>query len=113
MKRSEFELLVTQALTDIPIEFQNRLENVDVVVEEVPSKDQIAGTYFGDEDCLVGLYEGVPLTGRNDYGEVLPDRICLFQSSIESLCEDEDQMLEEIKKIVIQEITHHFGLHDD
>ncbi|MAT07691.1 MAG: hypothetical protein CL707_01075 [Chloroflexi bacterium] len=113
MKRSEFELLVTQALTDIPIEFQNRLENVDVVVEEVPSKDQIAGTFFGDEDCLVGLYEGVPLTGRNDYGEVLPDRICLFQSSIESLCEDEDQMLEEIKKIVIQEITHHFGLHDD
>ena len=113
MKRSEFELLVTQALTEIPIEFQNRLENVDVVVEEVPSKDQIAGTFFGDEDCLVGLYEGVPLTGRNDYGEVLPDRICLFQSSIESLCEDEDQMLEEIKKIVIQEITHHFGLHDD
>ena len=113
MKRSEFELLVTQALTDIPIEFQNRLENVDVVVEEVPSKDQIAGTFFGDEDCLVGLYEGVPLPGRNDYGEVLPDRICLFQSSIESLCEDEDQMLEEIKKIVIQEITHHFGLHDD
>ena len=106
-------MLVTQALTDIPIEFQNRLENVDVVVEEVPSKDQIAGTFFGDEDCLVGLYEGVPLTGRNDYGEVLPDRICLFQSSIESLCEDEDQMLEEIKKIVIQEITHHFGLHDD
>ena len=113
MKRSEFELLVTQALTDIPIEFQNRLENVDVVVEEVPSKDQIAGTFFGDEDCLVGLYEGVPLTGRNDYGEVLPDRICLFQSSIESLCEDEDQMLEEIKMFVIQEITHHFGLHDD
>ena len=113
MKRSEFELLVTQALTDIPIEFQNRLENVDVVVEEVPSKDQIAGTFFGDEDCLVGLYEGVPLTGLNDYGEVLPDRICLFQSSIESLCEDEDQMREEVKKIVIQEITHHFGLHDD
>ena len=113
MKRSEFELLVTQALTDIPIEFQNRLENVDVVVEEVPSKDQIAGTFFGDQDCLVGLYEGVPLTGRNDYGEVLPDRICLFQSSIESLCEDEDQMREEVKKIVIQEITHHFGLHDD
>ena len=53
------------------------------------------------------------LTGRNDYGEVLPDRICLFQSSIESLCEDEDQMREEVKKIVIQEITHHFGLHDD
>ena len=113
MKRSEFELLVTQALTAIPIEFQNRLEYVDVVVEEAPSKDQIAGAFFGDEDCLVGFYEGVPLTGRNDYGEVLPDRICLFQSSIESLCTDEDQMREEIKKIVIQEITHHFGLHDD
>ena len=41
MKRSEFELLVTQALTDIPVEFQNLLENVDVVVDDVPSKDQI------------------------------------------------------------------------
>ena len=46
MKRSEFELLVTQALTAIPIEFQNRLENVDVVVEEAPSKDQIAGAFL-------------------------------------------------------------------
>ena len=113
MKRSEFELLVTKALADIPLQFQYRLENVDVVVEDVPSKDQIASSFFGDEDCLIGLYEGVPLTELNDYGDVLPDRICLFQSSIESLCNDEDEIQDEIKKIVIQEITHHFGMHDD
>ena len=49
MKRSEFELLVTQALTDIPVEFQNLLENVDVVVDDVPSKDQIGGSFLGEE----------------------------------------------------------------
>ena len=113
MKRSEFELLVTQALTDIPVEFQNLLENVDVVVDDVPSKDQIGGSFLGEEDCFIGLYEGVPLTGRNDYGEVLPDRICIFQPSIESLCSNEDEMTEEIKKIIIQELAHHFGMQDN
>ncbi|PZC43436.1 MAG: putative Zn-dependent protease, minimal metalloprotease (MMP)-like domain [Chloroflexi bacterium] len=112
MKRSEFELLVTDALTDIPKQFQERLENVDVLVEDVPSKDQIVGSYFEDQDCLIGLYEGVPVTGFNDYADVLPDRICLFQSSIESICNDEDEIRDEIKKIVIQEITHHFDMHD-
>ena len=53
MKRSEFELLVAKALTDIPLQFQSRLENVDVVVEDVPSKDQIASTFFGDQDYLM------------------------------------------------------------
>ena len=55
MKRSEFELLVTQALTDKPIEIKNRMENVEGVVEEEPSKDQIAGTFIGDEESLVAI----------------------------------------------------------
>lgn len=113
MNRSEFESLVTKALTEIPVEFQDRLQNVDVVVDDMPSKDQIGGSFVGEEDLLIGLYEGVPLTGRNDYGEVLPDRICLFQDSIELLFSDENEIREEIKSLIIQEITNHFGMQDN
>ncbi len=113
MKRSEFELLVTQVLTELPKEFQDRLQSVDVVVEDVATKEQIAGRHFEDEDLLIGLYEGVPLTELIDYGDVLPDRIYLFQSSIETLCTDVDEIREEIRQTVIQEIVHHFGMYDD
>ena len=113
MKRSEFELLVSEAMDDIPVEFQDRLENVDVVVDDIPPKDNIGASFVSDEDFLICLYEGVPVTERNDYGEVLPDRICIFQPSIESLCSNEDEMTEEIKKIIIQELAHHFGMQDN
>ena len=113
MKRSEFELLVSEAMDDIPVEFQDRLENVDVVVDDIPPKDNIGASFVSDEDFLICLYEGVPVTERNDYGEVLSDRICLFQDSIELLFSDENEIREEIKSLIIQEITNHFGMQDN
>jgi predicted Zn-dependent protease with MMP-like domain len=114
MRRAAFRRLVRQALEDLPGEFLEKLSNLDVVVEALPTADQdaVAGG-DPDEGLLLGLYEGVPLTERTSaYGELLPDRITLFQDNIEAVCETRAEIVEEIRKTVLHEIAHHFGIDD-
>lgn len=115
MNREQFESLVAGAVELLPEEFQDRLENVDVVVEERPSRWQLGKTHLGQGYTLLGLYEGVPLTERTtNYGLVAPDKITIFQKPIEDVCRSGDEMeiKEQIRKTVIHEIAHHFGIDD-
>ncbi len=112
MERQAFERLVHQALATVPEQFGKYLENVDVIVEDWPLPDQLAGHLVDDEDLLLGLYEGVPLTERADYLTVLPDRITIFQKSIEAICETNEQIVDEVRVTVVHEIAHHFGIDD-
>lgn len=112
MERQTFERLVRRALGMIPDEFRPHLENVDVIVEDWPSPDQLAGHVLDHEELLLGLYEGVPLTERADYLTILPDRITIFQGSIEAVCTTNEQIVEEIRATVIHEVAHHFGIDD-
>jgi len=113
MERQAFERLVHEALGTVPEQFSRYLENVDVTVEDWPLPDQLAGHLVDEDDLLLGLYEGVPLTERADYIMVLPDRITLFQKSIESICETDDEIVEEVRTTVVHEIAHHFGIDDE
>ena len=113
MDRSQFEKLVRQALEEIPGGLLAFLDNVDVMVEDWPARDQLGGHILEEGAVLLGLYEGIPLTERSDYGMVLPDRITLFQEAIESVCDSPDEVVEEIRKTVVHEVAHHFGIDDD
>jgi predicted Zn-dependent protease with MMP-like domain len=116
MNRDRFETLVAQAVETLPEEFKDRLENVDVVVEDLPSRSQLRENHVGRGFTLLGLYEGVPLTERNtNYGLVAPDKITIFQQTIEAACRSGDEMeiKEQIRKTVIHEIAHHFGIDDE
>ena len=113
MTPAKFERLVRQAMEQIPAEIQRRLENVDVVVEEWPTSDQLVGTGLDEGDQLLGLYEGIPLTDRYGYNMVLPDKITLFQGSIEEVCSNDQEVIEEIRDTVVHEVAHHFGIDDD
>ena len=112
MTLEEFEGLVRRALDEIPEEISSRLDNVDLVVEDEPSRGQLIGSGLGDDHLLLGLYEGIPLTDRFDYSMVLPDKITLFQKSIESICSTEEEIIEEVRQTVIHEVAHHFGIDD-
>ena len=112
MERARFERLVRRAMDTIPDEFFAYLDNVDVVVEQHPSPEQLGGHTVDDDDHLLGLYEGIPLTEREDYGMVLPDKITLFQGSIEAICANDDEVIEEVRKTVVHEVAHHFGIDD-
>ena len=113
MDSARFERLVQQALDGIPEALSAYLDNVDVVVEDWPAREQLAGLVIEDGDYLLGLYEGVPLTERADYGMVLPDKITLFQMSIEVVCSSNEEIVEEVRNTVVHEIAHHFGIDDD
>jgi predicted Zn-dependent protease with MMP-like domain len=113
MDRERFEWLVARAVEDLPEEFLNRMENVDVVVEARPSLSQIRRARLERGHTLLGLYEGVPRTSRGSrYGLVLPDKITIFQETIEAKCRHDDEIIAEIRRVVKHEIAHHFGISD-
>jgi predicted Zn-dependent protease with MMP-like domain len=113
MERQKFEDLVVKAVTELPQEFQEKLENVDVVVEDLPSARQLRKLRVRQGDQLLGLYEGVPQIMRGQgYTLVLPDKITLFQKSIESRCRNDSELEAEIGEVIRHEIAHHFGIGD-
>jgi predicted Zn-dependent protease with MMP-like domain len=110
MQKDRFEALVVKALAELPLEFQRKLENVDVVVEDYPTATQLDKTKLKRSQTLLGLYEGIPLTRRGrHYNLVLPDKITVFQKPIESRCKDDGEVTSEIQRVVRHEIAHHFG----
>jgi predicted Zn-dependent protease with MMP-like domain len=100
-----FEELVVEALDALPEWVHERLENVEVLVEDRPPSDQPG---------LLGLYEGIPLVERGmGYAGVLPDRITLFRASIERHARDEDDLRDVVRHTVVHEEAHFFGISDD
>lgn len=113
MDRARFEELVTQTVKSLPDEFLNRLDNIDVIVEDQATVTQLRKSRLKANQILLGLYEGVPRTKRGSgYGLVLPDKITIFQKPIEALCRTEEEIVAEIGRVVKHEIAHHFGISD-
>ena len=115
MTHEEFEKLVKDALRELPIEFKDKLQNVDVVIEEDVDMDAVKKLGLGARGRLLGLYQGVPLKDRTHYyGMVLPDKITIFKQNIESACKENGMDIrEEVKHVIQHEIAHHFGISDE
>ena len=113
MNRERFESLVRTAVEALPEEFLLRLENIAVVIDDSPTPAQLKKVGVRHGEVLLGLYEGVPLTKRgHNYGLVPPDKITIFQKSIESVCRNEVEIAAEVQRVVQHEIAHYFGLGD-
>ena len=113
MDSQRFEQLVAEAVNSLPEEIHDRLENVDIVVADRPTREQLRSIKGRKGDTLFGLYEGVPLTNRSHgYGFVMPDKISIFQEPIESYCKNDTQIVKEVRRVVLHEIAHHFGISD-
>ena len=114
LTRREFEEVVVSALKKLPKFLKEKMENVDVVVEDRASRDLLSDMGLRSPSELLGLYQGVPLDRRGFYyGNVLPDKITLFQMPIESSCKTEEEVKEKIREVVIHEVGHYFGLNDE
>jgi len=100
--REHFEQLVADALDGIPEELGKYMENVAVFVEEQPADPR-----------LLGLYQGVPLTARGtSYSGTLPDRISIYRRTICAASNTEEEVVEQVRRTVIHEVGHHFGIGD-
>jgi predicted Zn-dependent protease with MMP-like domain len=114
MNRSVFERLVTVALESLPPFFQEKLDNLAVVVEDWPNQETMrrAGVHSPAE--LLGFYHGVPQTKRTrHYGLIPPDKITIYQRPIEMRCRTTEEVVASIRRVLRHEIAHHFGLDDE
>jgi predicted Zn-dependent protease with MMP-like domain len=97
-----FEQMVSEALDGLPAEFGELMKNIAVLVEHGPGPRG-----------LLGLYEGIPLTSRStNYAGVLPDKITIYQRAICAICESEAEVVEQVRRTVIHEVGHYFGISD-
>ncbi len=113
LTRREFEDLVVLALKRLPRFFKEKMKNVDVVVEDRAPRDILSQMGLRSPYDLLGLYQGIPLDRRGFYyGNVLPDKITLFQTPIESICQTQEDIKEKVREVVIHEVGHYFGLDD-
>jgi predicted Zn-dependent protease with MMP-like domain len=96
------EAMVTEALDGLPPELGNIMSNVAVMVE-----------HSQGPPGLLGLYQGVPLTRRTTtYAGVLPDRITIYRHAICAHCRSDEQVIEQVRRTVVHEVGHHFGITD-
>ena len=112
----EFEAAVGNALDAIPNDLAAELDNVVVLVRDEPEPELLTELDYDADGLptLLGLYDGVPLTERDDsWSMVLPDRILVFKGPLERWCSTREELVEEIEVTVIHEIAHHFGIDDD
>lgn len=114
MNREAFRRLVEEALQDIPPRFRREMENIAIVVEDEPSPQILEEMEIEPPDSLYGLYQGTPLPERSwGHGNVLPDRVTLYQKPIEEDSEDHEDVIVCIAETLIHEIGHYFGLSEE
>lgn len=113
MNRKAFEQLVERALKRLPKKFLDALENIAIEVEDEPPQDVLDDMGI-ENGALYGLYQGVPLTEREwNFGNVLPDRITIYQGPIERDTRTDEEIEEVVLDTVVHEIGHYFGFDDE
>ena len=114
LPQDKFEQLVITALEKLPQIFKDKLENIDVIIEDYPTDEEMREVKVRSKRTLSGLYQGIPLEKRTHfYGNVLPDRIVLFKGNIEDICRTEEEIESQVAKTVCHEIAHYFGISDE
>jgi predicted Zn-dependent protease with MMP-like domain len=101
----DFDQVIQEALDSLPRDLREQMANVEILVEDEPPYGQ----------PLLGLYQGIPLTRRGiNYNAALPDKISIYRGPLERLYgHDPDLLREQIKRVVLHEVAHHFGISDE
>ena len=115
MRREEFERLVAEVIDELPPDFAEKLENVAVLVERGPTRREREEMGLAPGEVLFGCYRGLPLTERESspWSFQLPDEIVIFQRPIEQQARGRREIREEVRRTVLHEIAHHFGIPDE
>lgn len=111
LNESQFEASIEHALSDLPTEILAYMDNVAITVANWPSAGELRRAGVTHPGQLFGLYEGIPLTRRGTrYNLVTPDRITLYRGPLQAACRTLTALREQIRRTVVHEIAHHFGL---
>jgi predicted Zn-dependent protease with MMP-like domain len=112
-RHESFEVLVERALDELPAGFQGLLQNVAIVIDELPTVEQARLGGAADDGWLYGLYEGIPAIEYGAGSLPVPNKITLFRLPLETDFPDPDELADEVRRTVIHELAHHAGIGDD
>ena len=114
MLRSEFEKLVAEGFERLPQWVREKITNVALLIEDEPSKEDRKAEKLSDDETLLGLYKGIPLSERGEHygvGATMPDTITLYQRPIQQAAKEDGVAIAQVVADTIwQEIAHHFGM---
>jgi len=114
VERAHFRQLVREAVAELPPALLERVHNVAIVIERRPTARDRKAAGVGPGRTLLGWYHGIPLTQRGEYYNLVPpDKISIYQEPIEEFCRDDDEVREQVRKTVLHELGHYFGIDDD
>jgi len=110
VSEERFRELTRRAIDDLPPQFREKLDNVEIIVEDRPTPEQ-QRPFRG---MLLGLYHGIPQPRRSTFIPfVPPDMIFLFKENIEAICRSESALERQIRATLLHEIGHHFGMSEE
>jgi predicted Zn-dependent protease with MMP-like domain len=112
-QHQRFEALVEEALDGLPPEIERLLENVAIVIDDEPSREQLDDEGLDGDETLYGLYEGVPATAWGAESAAVPNKITLFRLPLEEDFPDPRDLSEEVRRTVVHELAHHAGIDDE
>ena len=114
MPRSDFEKLVAEGFEQLPQWKREKIQNVALLVEDEPAEEDCKAEGLGDDETLLGLYKGIPLSARGDMygvGMTMPDTITLYQIPIEAAAEEDGlPVAQVVAETIWHEFAHHFGM---
>lgn len=114
VSNADFDQMVRDAIATLPERFRAALDVIRVEVRDRPTSQMLADVGLGEEELLLGLYHGVPLTERSvDDRPRMPDVIYLFKQDLEDACDDVAQLAAEVRITLLHELGHYFGFDED
>jgi predicted Zn-dependent protease with MMP-like domain len=113
MDSEAFEQLVVEVLDNLPADFARHLANVEVIVDRRPSREQRRALGVKPWQTVYGMYDGIPLTVRRHDQIAVPDAIVIFQDPLERDFGTGAALREQVRRTVLHEIAHVFGISDD
>ncbi len=108
----EFEKEILEVLENLPQKFKDKFENIDFLIEEESISPLIKGK-SGSSRYTLGLNHGFPMPSKTHRGQPFPDRIIIYKRSIEAVSRNSKSLKRNIKRVVLHEIGHYFGISEE
>jgi len=110
MEKEKFEAIVLNTLKNLPDKFKDKIKNLSIVIEEKDIRAVLKDKKNVSTKYTLGLYQGLPATKRAGRRSILPDKITIYKKSLEEVSRSDKELEKNIKKVILHELGHYFGL---
>ena len=110
MEKEKFEKIILNTIENLPDKFKRKIKNLGIVIEENNISPFIKDRKGSRSQYTLGLYQGLPTTRKAGRRRILPDKITIYKKSLEEVSRNDEELEKNIKKVILHELGHYFGL---